>query len=273
MNIIERTLLLSAAMFALFASHDTSAAGIDFSTTMGTNWTASGGGAVDVTPCQFGSDLSVTTTAFSNGTFLPGGSLASFDGFWTAKFTFVLPYGATNISLVYSNLLADDRVVFTLNGVALGATGVNSTTGLTQGYMVLTDGGPLQTYYFSGPDGTVSGSATSGFIVGATNTLQAIVNNTRDGIGGTTLRTLTTTDGTTFRVKGAVSYSLIPPRLTITRSGTNVLVSWSTNYTGFQLETTTNLLAPQSWASLPAAGNSYTTPHTSRAAFFRLVQQ
>ena len=273
MKAIERTLLLSAAMLALLARYDTSAAGIDFSTTMATNWTASAGGAVDATPYQFGTDITVTSTAFSNGTFLPGGSLAQFDGFWTAKYTFFLPYGATNISLVYSNLIADDRAVFTLNGVALGATGTQTSSGLTQGYMVFTDGGPLQTYYFSGPDGTVSGSATSGFIVGGANNLEAIVNNTRAGVAGTTLRTLTTTDGTTFRVKGAVSYSLIPPRLIITRSGSSLLVSWAANYTGFQLETTTNLLAPGSWSPIATVNNSCATPHTNRASFFRLVQQ
>jgi hypothetical protein len=273
MKAIARILLLSAAVFTSLAEYGAHAAGFDFSTTTATNWTTSGGGAVDVTPYQYGTDISVTSTAFSNGTFLLGGSLAQFDGFWTAKCAFFLPYGATKISLVYSNLTADDRAVLMLNGAAIGATGTQTTSGGTQGYMVFTDGGPLESYYFSGPDATVSGSATSGFIVGDANVLQAIVNNTRDGVAGTTLRTLTTTDGTTFRVKGAVSYSLTPPRLTITRSGTSVLVSWSTNYTGFQLETSTNLPAPQSWASLPAAGNSYTTPHTSRAAFFRLVQQ
>lgn len=260
-------------MLALLASYDANAVGFDFSTTMATNWTASGGGAVDVTPYQYGTEISVTSTAFSNGTFLPGGSLAQFDGFWTAKCAFFLPYGATNISLVYSNLTADDRAVFMLNGVAIGATGTQTTSGGSPGYMVFTDGGPLESYYFSGPDATVNGSATSGFIVGGANVLQAIVNNTRDGVAGSTLRTLTTTDGTTFRVKGAVSYSLIPPRLIITRSGTNLLVSWSTNCTGFQLETTTNLLAPGSWSPVATVNNSCAMPYTNRAWFFRLVQQ
>jgi hypothetical protein len=273
MKTIEQTLILSAAVFAGLAEGAASAASFDFSTTMATNWTASGGGAVDVTPYQYGTEISVTSTAFSNGTFLPGGSLAQFDGFWTATCAFFLPYGATNISLVYSNLTADDRAVLMLNGVAIGATGTQTASGGTQGYMVFTDGGPLESYYFSGPDATVNGSATSGFIVGGANILKAIVNNTRDGVAGTVLRTLTTTDGTTFRVKGAVSYLLIPPRLTITRSGTNVLVSWSTNYIGFQLETTTNLLAPGSWSPVATVNNSCATPYTNRAWFFRLVQQ
>jgi hypothetical protein len=272
MKTIEQTVIVSAAVFTSLVAYGAHAAGFDFSTTMTTNWTASGGGAVDVTPYQYGTEISVTSTAFSNGTFLPGGSLAQFDGFWTATCAFFLPYGATNISLVYSNLTADDRGVLMLNGVAIGATGTQTTSGGTPGYMVFTDGGPLESYYFSDPDATVSGSATSGFIVGGTNVLQAIVNNTRDGVAGTALRTLTTTDGTTFRVKGAVSYSLSPPRLTITRSGTNVLVSWSANYTGSRLETTTNLLAAGSWTPIATVNNSCMAPHTTRAAFFRLEQ-
>jgi hypothetical protein len=174
---------------------------------------------------------------------------------------------------VYSNLLADDRAVFTLNGVALGATGTQTSSGLTQGYMVFTDGGARQTYYFSGPDGTVGGFTNGGFIVGGTNILQAIVNNTRNGVAGTALQTLTATDGTTFRVEGAISYSVIPPRLSIAGSSTNVLVSWPTNYSGFQLETTTNPLAPGSWSPIATVNNAWTTLRTNRASFFRLVQQ
>src|SRR5205085_2410723 len=89
---------------------------INFSTTNTSGWLATAGGAVDATPYHDASSITITSNAFSNGTFLQGGSLANFDGFWTAKYVFTLPYGATNVVLNYSNLLSDDRVVLQLNG-------------------------------------------------------------------------------------------------------------------------------------------------------------
>jgi hypothetical protein len=266
-------LVFAAAMLVLFKTHDANANSIDFSTTMATNWTASAGGAVDVTPYQFGTEITVTSNAFSNGSFLPGGSVANFDGFWTAKFSFFLPAGATNASLVFSNMIADDRAVFMLNGTAIGATGNGTTSGVTQGYMVFTDGGSKQTYNFTGTNGYVSGSATSGFVIGGTNTLEAIVNNTGDGVAGTSLQKISPTDGTTFRVKGAVSFSLIQPSLNIVLNGDGVVISWPASYGDYQLETTTNLLDANSWFPVSTTSNSYTTSYTNQMQFFRLMQQ
>jgi hypothetical protein len=250
---------------------DTVADSIDISTTITTNWTVTGGGATNVVPYAHGNELSVTSTAFSNGTFLPGGSLANFDGFWTAKLTFVLPYGATNVSLVYSNLTFDDRGVLSLNGNAVGATGTGTSSGVNPGLMVFTDGGAEQNYNFSGPVATVSGTATSGFVIGGTNTLQAVINNTRNGVTATNLQTLSTADGTTFRALGAVRYTVTPPAMNVALSSGNVTVSWITNYTGFQLQTTTNLQPPVTWLPLTTTNNTYQTTITNAATFFRLT--
>jgi hypothetical protein len=60
--------------------------------------------------------------------------------------------------------------------------------------------------------------------------------------------------------------------LNITRSGTNLLVSWLTYYAGFQLETTTNLLVSGSWFPVATVNNAWMTSHTNNVSFFRLVQ-
>jgi len=68
------------------------------------------------------------------------------------------------------------------------------------------------------------------------------------------------------------------PRLTITRSGRDVLTTWSTSATGFALESTTNFASPAVWtivSSTPAivnGRNTVTNPAFGRQQFFRLSQ-
>jgi hypothetical protein len=75
----------------------------------------------------------------------------------------------------------------------------------------------------------------------------------------------------------------VPPRLTISRSDTNVLLSWPASmdgfsYGGFRLESTTNLATPGSWTNLsvtPFIINNQSTvkqPISGAPQFFRLSQ-
>jgi hypothetical protein len=155
--------------------------------------------------------LSLTSTAETNGAFVSGGSFAAFDGFWIADFHFSLPADASSIILSYSNFYADDRALITLNGNTIGGAGIinghNNPNGGPSGYMILTDGGPLTPYTFAGPDGSVSGSATSGFNIGGLNTLEVIVNNTQTGIYGPNLPFGGGPhDQTIFAMQGSISY-------------------------------------------------------------------
>ena len=198
---------------------------ISIDTTSANDWTVSGGGANDVTPfflsapfpnASGGYDylnaLSMTSTFNSIGSFVQGGSLADFDGYWVADFTFFLPANAASISLNCANFGADDRVVLALNGAIFDATGLfvpwvqNGTPS-----MVLTDGGPLEPYSsFSGSlDGFVSGNVTSGFNIGGLNTIEAIINNTGNGVYGPN-QNVNPNDGTAFSLSGTVSYSVVP---------------------------------------------------------------
>jgi hypothetical protein len=60
----------------------------------------------------------------------------------------------------------------------------------------------------------------------------------------------------------AVSAITTPPRLTVARSGTNMILTWPTNATGFTLQSATNLASPVGWSTvspLPVVVNGQNT--------------
>jgi uncharacterized repeat protein (TIGR03803 family) len=82
-------------------------------------------------------------------------------------------------------------------------------------------------------------------------------------------------DGTVFSLS-------FRPQLTITSSGTNVILSWPTNvagfdYTGYTLQSATNLVSPALWTTnspapvVIAGQNTVTNPITGAQKFYRLV--
>jgi hypothetical protein len=188
-----------------------------FDTSATAGWTATAGGAVNATPFAvtgFGNAggqtvLSISSTGDGSGTFLAGGSIANFDGFWTARYSFSLPPGAVNVQLNYYNLFGDDRVVMKLNGTTISSALAIPPGGSLNGSMVLTDGGALQPYTFAGAFGSVSGTANSGFVPGL-NTLDFIVNNTGGDPNGPLKPTLVN-DGTAIGLTGVVSFDVPEP--------------------------------------------------------------
>jgi hypothetical protein len=77
---------------------------------------------------------------------------------------------------------------------------------------------------------------------------------------------------------GTVFSILLSPQLTIMRSGTNVIVTWPASFTGFTLQSTTNLVSPAVWnTNLPApvainGQNVVTNPISIPWKFYRLTQ-
>ena len=70
----------------------------------------------------------------------------------------------------------------------------------------------------------------------------------------------------------AASYPVNPvPSLTLDRSGSGVFVAWPINFTGWQLQSTTNLASP-SWVTVPVAGTNNTVVATGSQGYFRLFQ-
>ena len=83
--------------------------------------------------------------------------------------------------------------------------------------------------------------------------------------------------GTVFSLSlGTVTITL--PRLTIIRSGTNVVLTWPANATGFALQSTTNLVSPAVWSAVSPApvvvntNNAVTNTISGTRKFYRLSQ-
>src|SRR6266566_581339 len=74
------------------------------------------------------------------------------------------------------------------------------------------------------------------------------------------------------------SLSLPPPQLTIIPSGTNIILTWPTNATGFTLQSTTNLVSPVFWTNVSPGPvvvdwqNAVTNPISGTRQFYRLRQ-
>jgi hypothetical protein len=68
------------------------------------------------------------------------------------------------------------------------------------------------------------------------------------------------------------------PRLTIIRSGANVILTWPTDAAGFTLQSTTNLVPPAVWSTNSPAPvvvngqNAVTNPVSGTKKFYRLSQ-
>jgi hypothetical protein len=162
-----------------------------------------GAGASGATAYQEGNSISLTSTADRSGTFVTGGSLASFNGLWYADETFTIPAGATGVTFTYSGLAGDDRVALLLNGTTLSSVGVSGATGICT---FLFPSGPVANYSLSG---VTSGTVTTGLNIGGTNTLRLVVNNT-GGLGATaaTAGFSPEEDGTNATLAATVTYTL-----------------------------------------------------------------
>jgi uncharacterized repeat protein (TIGR03803 family) len=105
---------------------------------------------------------------------------------------------------------------------------------------------------------------------------------------GTGFRTLDNLTGKwVMTVSGNVLYGFaednslfsfsVPPQLTLTSTGANVILSWPTNFTGYTLQSTPNLASPVWTTNLPAPVvvnglNTVTNPISGTQQFFRLSQ-
>jgi uncharacterized repeat protein (TIGR03803 family) len=69
---------------------------------------------------------------------------------------------------------------------------------------------------------------------------------------------------------GTVFSIFLPPMLTITPAGPNVILTWPTNFTGFNLESTTNLVSPVFWDAVPGQ-YSVTNLVSGQQKFYRLI--
>jgi hypothetical protein len=101
---------------------------------------------------------------------------------------------------------------------------------------------------------------TSGLVAGP-NTLDFIVNNLPATPNPTGLRV----DLRGYlRIEGPAR-----PKLSISRNGGVVTISWSPTGAGMKLQSAATVIGP--WKDVDTTGNSYTTDATGAAQFFRVV--
>jgi uncharacterized repeat protein (TIGR03803 family) len=143
-----------------------------------------------------------------------------------------------------------------------GTTVEGGSSGLGTVFAVNTDGSGFTSFHsFTGKDGAAPGAG----LILAGNTLY-----------GTTFYGGSSGDGTVFSLS-------FPPQLTIIPSGTNVILTWPTNYagfdyTGYTLETTTNLDSAAVWTNVVPGPvvvngqNAVTNPISGSQMFFRLAR-
>ncbi len=132
-----------------------------------------------------------------------------------------------------------------------------------------------------GQSGALTGTATSITIpagtlqVGSNYAGELIFVHIIQTISGATVTDTGLASTTEFSMITTASVAPSPPLLTITLSGTNVILKWPTNATGFNLEFATNLVSPVWKTNLPApvfisTNNAVTNGISGTQKFFRL---
>jgi uncharacterized repeat protein (TIGR03803 family) len=192
-------------------------------------------------------------------------------------------YGAGYVNLVNSGL-GDAGTVFALNTDGTGFTNLHS---FTSGDGAEPSGGVI-----------LSGNTLYGtcYVGGASDAGTVFALNT-DGTGFTTLHNFANSDGgypsaglvlsgdTLYGTaysggkygSGTVFSISLPPQLTITPSGSNLILNWPTNFTGYTLQSTINPASPTWTTNLPSpvvVNRQYTVtnPMSGTRQFFRLSQ-
>jgi hypothetical protein len=205
------------------------------------SWLITGGGASMAPAFQVLCDstapgcISPSSNGNSTGTLISG-FLVSNSSFWYADNTFSIPAGATGISLSFSGLVGDDRVVLQLNGANIG--NFCCAGGLTAGDGIMSFNGSTYVNPFDFTN-TVSGTVTSGFVVGGANTLRLVENNTFGGTNSSALdRNFAPNDNENASVVASVTYNapLSPPppampapsSFVLLGAGMAVLTGWMT---------------------------------------------
>ncbi len=190
----------------MLAPHFADGATVDVGTSNNaSSWLITGGGAAGArafqTSANRSGEISLTSNAFRTGSFVSGGSLAAFDGFWFADLTFVLPPNAEGATLHFAGLYGNDRVVLQLNGANIGNADHLGATG--SGVMRFPGESLDEAFTFTGE---TSGTISSGLLPGA-NILRLLVNNTGETpISAPTATFSSAGDATDAFVNATVTY-------------------------------------------------------------------
>jgi uncharacterized repeat protein (TIGR03803 family) len=208
------------------------------------------------------------------GLILSGNTLygTASDGFSSLVGTvFAINTDGTGFTNIYSFTdMAYPQAGLILSGNTLYGTTGSGGIGNGTVFAINTDGTGFTNLYEFNPANPSNGNDPQAGLILSANTLYGTTYfGGSSGIG--------TGNGTIFSL-------LLPlPQLTITPSGTNVILTWPTNgpgidYSGFTLQSTTNLVSPVGWSTVvPMQGvvnglDTVTNPISTTQQFYRLIQ-
>jgi uncharacterized repeat protein (TIGR03803 family) len=192
-------------------------------------------------------------------------------------------WGGANGGTVFAlNLI--NSVFRTLHIFPLSPGGTNSGGASPSGRLVLSSNLLYGATAFGGGSagGTVFVLSTEGANFSSLHSFVPSSDGARpnDGllVSGDTLYGTASVAGSAGTGSGTVFSLSPPPRVAIVHTGTNVILRWPTNFTGFTLQFTTNLVSPATWATNPtlpvvvSGQYTVTNPISVTRRFYRLIQ-
>ena len=207
--------------------------------------------------------LSSLYSFFDGGGILPSGLVQGSDGYFygTTEYNSSVPTPKGGRMEGYGNVfkISTNGVLTSLYSFTGGNDGAVPQAGLVQGsdgyFYGTTGGGGTYTNHGTvfklSPTGALTtlysfGSVldTNGVPLDGANPLAGLVQGRDGNFYGTTSQGGTDNAGTVFRL------TIVPqPQLTMTPSGPYVILTWPTNYSGFTLQSTTNLGSAAVWST------------------------
>jgi len=160
------------------------------------------------------------------------------------------------------------------SNILYGTTQTGGSSGSGTVFAINTDGtGFTNLYSFTATVGTQGDNGTNS---DGANPVGGLILSSNI-LYGTTQTGGSSGSGTVFSLALPPPLSLPPPQMTLTLSESDLVLMWPTNYTGFTLQSTTNLSSPVWTANLPApvvvnGQNTVTNPISGTQQFFRLSQ-
>jgi methionine-rich copper-binding protein CopC len=225
--------------------------------------------------------LAAFTTNFPSGNYIFNVSAVASNQQVTVNLPAYTPPNSPQVSNYAAAQSVNPSQPFTLNWITF-------TNGLSTDWILFQiSGGPIGTLYQTlapGQPGALTGTATSVLIpantmsAGSTNTAVLAFYHVAASTNGTTVTQASVASVTYFTIITTTNSVAAPaPVLSIMPSGTNVILTWPTNATGYTLVSATNLVSPVWLTNSPApvvvnTNNAVTNGITGTRKFYRLSQ-
>jgi uncharacterized repeat protein (TIGR03803 family) len=176
------------------------------------------------------------------------------------NFTVLHVFSVTNAAGINADGAKPQSGLTLVGNVLYGTTSMGGSAGNGTVFQIHTDGsGFTNLHVFSATNG-IGSTGVGGTNLDGAHPIGGLLYS-----GGTLFGT--TSQGGTLG-NGAIFSITFPPTLTINLAGTNAILTWPSNVTGFNLQVTTNLAG--TWDSLAGQYN-VTNPMVGRQKFYRLA--